>query len=365
VKIPKSDGSERRLGIPTVLDRWIQQAIAQVLAPIYKPHFSSSSYGFRPKRSAQDALKQASAHVKSGKVFVVDVDLEKYFESVNHDRLMSRLSQDIKDKRVLRLIRRYLTADLLQNGMVEQRQKGTQQGGPLSPLLSNIVFDETGKELEKRSHSFCRYADDCNIYVSGQAAADRVIASVKGFIESKLKVNDLKSASALVSERQFLGCRIHKSGDLALSTKTQLRMKRRARELTYRNRGRAFEHIISELNQYLRGWLQYFRLAKMTTHLRSLDEWIRRRLRCYRLKQRKRSYNIASWIIGLGVKASLAWQLATSSKSWWRLSRNPVINQALPNAWFKKQGLYSLLENYELLNLQSEPPYATNACTVV
>ena len=193
------------------------------------------------------------------------------------------------------------------------------------------------------------------------------MASVKGFIEGKLKlkVNDLKSACALVSERQFLGYRIHKSGDLAISPKTQMRMKRRVRELTYRNRGRAFEHIIAELNQYLRGWLHYFRLARITGQLRSLDEWIRRRLRCYRLKQRKRSYSIASWIISLGVKVNLAWQLATSSKSWWRLSRNPVINQALPNAWFKKQGLYSLLGNYTLLNLQPEPPYATNARTVV
>lgn len=367
VKIPKADGSERQLGIPTVLDRWIQQAIAQVLTPLYEPHFSNSSYGFRPKRSAHDALKQASAYVKSGKVYVVDVDLEKYFDSVNHDRLMSRLSKAINDKRVLTLIRRYLTADLLQNGLVEQRQKGTPQGGPLSPLLSNIVLDELDKELERRGHTFCRYADDCNIYVSSQAAAERVMTSVKGFIESKLKlkVNDLKSACALVSERQFLGYRIHKSGDLALPPKTQMRMKRRVRELTYRNRGRAFEQVISELNQFLRGWLHYFRLARLSTKLQSLDEWIRRRLRCYRLKQRKRSYSIASWIISLGVKANLAWQLATSSKGWWRLSRNPVINQALSNAWFKGQGLYSLRENYELLNLPPEPPYATNACTVV
>ncbi len=367
VKIPKADGSERQLGIPTVLDRWIQQAIAQVLTPLFEPHFSNSSYGFRPKRSAHDALKQASAYVKSGKVFVVDVDLEKYFDSVNHDRLMSRLSEAIKDKQVLKLIRAYLTADLLQNGLVEQRQKGTPQGGPLSPLLSNIVLDELDKELEKRGHCFCRYADDCNIYVSSQAAAERVMASVKGFIESKLKlkVNDLKSACTLVGERQFLGYRILNNGSLTLSPKTQLRLKRRVRELTYRNRGRSFEQVISELNQFLRGWLQYFRLAKMTTHLRGLDEWIRRRLRCYRLKQRKRSYSIASWIISLGVKANLAWQLASSSKGWWRLSRNPVINQAMPNAWFKEQGLYSLRENYELLTLQPEPPYATNACTVV
>ena len=280
---------------------------------------------------------------------------------------MSRLSEAIKDKQVLKLIRAYLTADLLQNGLVEQRQKGTPQGGPLSPLLSNIVLDELDKELEKRGHCFCRYADDCNIYVSSQAAAERVMASVKGFIESKLKlkVNDLKSACTLVGERQFLGYRILNNGSLTLSPKTQLRLKRRVRELTYRNRGRSFEQVISELNQFLRGWLQYFRLAKMTTHLRGLDEWIRRRLRCYRLKQRKRSYSIASWIISLGVKANLAWQLASSSKGWWRLSRNPVINQAMPNAWFKEQGLYSLRENYELLTLQPEPPYATNACTVV
>lgn len=367
VKIPKADGSERQLGIPTVLDRWIQQAIAQVLMPIYEPHFSNFSYGFRPKRSAHDALKQASAYVKSGKVYVVDVDLEKYFDSVNHDRLMSRLSKEINDKRVLKLIRQYVTADLLQNGMVEQRQKGTPQGGPLSPLLSNIVLDELDKELERRGHTFCRYADDCNIYVSSPAAAERVMASVKGFIESKLKlkVNDLKSASALVSERQFLGYRIHKSGDLVLSPKTLLRMKRRVRGLTYRNRGRSFEQILKELNQYLRGWLHYFRLARLTTKLQSLDEWIRRRLRCYRLKQRKRSYSIASWIISLGVKAHLAWKLASSSKGWWRLSRNPVINQAMSNAWFKEQGLYGLRENYELLTLPPEPPYATNACTVV
>ena len=229
--------------------------------------------------------------MKSGKVFVVDVDLEKYFDSVNHDRLMSRLSKAINDKRVLALIRRYLTADLLQNGLVEQRQKGAPQGGPLSPLLSNIVLDELDKELERRGHTFCRYADDCNIYVSSQAAAERVMAGVKGFIESKLKlklklkVNDLKSTSALVSERQFLGYRILTNGNLTLSPKTQSCMKRRVRELTYRKRG--------------------------------------------------------------------------------RLSRNPVINQALSNAWFKAQGLYSLRENYELLNLSSEPPYATNARTVV
>jgi RNA-directed DNA polymerase len=367
VKIPKADGGERQLGIPTVLDRWIQQALAQVLTPIYELQFSDSSYGFRPNRSAHDAVKQASAYVKSGKGYVVDVDLEKYFDSVNHDRLMARLSKTIVDKRVLTLIRRYLRADLLQNGVVEARQKGTPQGGPLSPLLSNIVLDELDKELEKRGHSFCRYADDCNIYVGSQEAAERVMASVKGFIESKLKlkVNEQKSACAEVSERQFLGYRLRPNGDLVLSPGTLLRMKRRVRELTYRNRGRAFERVIQELNRYLRGWLQYFRWAKMTTQLRDLDGWIRRRLRCYRLKQRKRSYSIASWIISLGVKANLAWQLGMSSKGWWRLSQNPVINQALPNAWFKEQGLYSLLENYSLLNLLPEPPYATNARTVV
>jgi len=309
VKIPKPDGGERQLGIPTVLDRWIQQAIAQVLGDIYEPQFSDASFGFRPGRGAHDALKQAQGYVASGKSWVVDIDLERYFDTVNHDRLMARLAGDIKDKRVLKLIRRYLQAGLLQNGVVTGRQQGTPQGGPLSPLLANIVLDELDKELESRGHCFCRYADDCNIYVSSRKAGERVLSSVTVFLEGKLKlqVNRKKSACAPVNERQFLGYRLMPPGYLTIAPKSLRRMRRRVRELTYRNRGSSLARVIKELTQYLRGWLHYFKLAKAKSILRDLDSWIRRRLRCYRLKQRKRRWSIATWLQQLGVKEYLSW----------------------------------------------------------
>jgi RNA-directed DNA polymerase len=353
VKIPKPDGGERQLGIPTVLDRWIQQAIAQVLTAIYEPQFSASSFGFRPNRSAHDALKQAQQHVASGRAWVVDIDLEKYFDTVNHDRLMARLARDIEDKRVLKLIRRYLQAGLLQSGVIIDRQQGTPQGGPLSPLLANIVLDELDKELERRGHSFCRYADDCNIYVRSHKAGERILASVTDFLEGKLKlkVNRKKSACAPVNERQFLGYRLNPGGYLTIAPNSLLRMRKRVRELTYRNRGRSLDVVVKELTVYLRGWLQYFKLARAKSLMRELDSWVRRRLRCYRLKQRKRRWSIAQWLQQLGVKEHLAWQLAMSSKGWWRSSRNPVINQALPNAWFEKQGLLSLRKEYDQLHV--------------
>ena len=348
VSIPKPDGGERQLGIPTVIDRWIQQAILQVLSEIYEPEFSTSSFGFRPNRSAHDAIRQSSHYVSQGKCWVVDIDLEKYFDTVNHDRLLHRLSDTVTDKRVLKLVRGYLQAGLMQSGVVKERKQGTPQGGPLSPLLSNIVLDELDKELERRGHSFSRYADDCNIYVSSRAAGERVLASVTEFLEQKLKlkVNIKKSACALVSERQFLGYRFSEDGVIHLSPKTQLRLKKRVRELTSRNRGRKLSQVIEELNRYLRGWQQYFRLAHAKSFMQRMDEWIRRRLRCYRLKQRKRSWPIARWLIQLGVARRSAWDLALSSKGWWRMSHNPVIHQALPNKWFRRQGLYSLFDAY-------------------
>ena len=360
VRIPKPDGGERQLGIPTVIDRMIQQALSQVLTEIYDPGFSESSYGFRPGRSAHNALKQASRYVESGKIWVVDLDLEKYFDTVNHDRLMYRLSRDIKDKRVLRLIRKYLQAGLMQDGVLTKRQSGTPQGGPLSPLLSNIVLDELDKELENRGHTFCRYADDCNIYVASEVAAQRVQESVTAFIEGKLrlKVNREKSACAKVSGRQFLGYRLYQDGSMGLSPKTVTRMQNRVRKITKRNRGRALEEVITELNSYLIGWVRYFRLIRSRSQYRDLDQWIRRRLRSYRLKQRKRRYPIAKWLMQLGVMPRNAWNLAMSSKSWWRRSRNPVIHQALSNAWFKEQGLVSLLTEYDYLKVKPEPPYA-------
>lgn len=360
VRIPKADGGERQLGIPTVIDRMIQQALLQVLTPIYEPSFSESSYGFRPRRSAHVALNQASRYVESGKIWVVDLDLEKYFDTVNHDRLMHRLSLVIKDKRVLKLIRKYLQAGLLQDGLISMRQRGTPQGGPLSPLLSNIVLDELDKELERRNHTFCRYGDDCNIYVASEAAGERVKASISTFIEVKLKlkVNTAKSACAKVNERQFLGYRIYQDGSLGLSPKTLDRMRKRVKMATKRNRGRQFEQVIRGLNRYLIGWISYFRLVRNRSQLKELDKWIRRRLRCYRLKQRKRRYPIARWLMSLGVSTQAAWRYAFLSKGWWGKSRHPVMHHALSNAWFEEQGLVSLLAKYDQLKVKSEPPYA-------
>jgi len=346
VVIPKADGGPRQLGIPTILDRIVQQAIAQVLSSVFDPKFSTSSYGFRAGRSAHQALEKAQEYVSTGRNWVVDIDLEKYFDTVNHDRLMHRLSQSIDDKALLKLIRRFLQAGLMQDGVLINRQKGTPQGGPLSPLLANVVLDEFDKELERRGHRFCRYADDCNIYVGSRQAGERVLRSVSEFLETKLKltVNRQKSACAQVNKRQFLGYRILNDGRLTVAPKSRARMRKRVRQLSKRNRGRALATIIHELNQFLRGWRQYFRLAQSKSWFEEMDSWIRRRLRCYRLKQRKRRYSVAMWLQQLGVKEHHAWQLAMSRKGLWNNSRNPIINHAMPNQWFKDNGLYFLSE---------------------
>lgn len=344
VQIPKTDRSMRQLGIPTVLDRIVQQAILQVLEPIFEPMFSASSYGFRPGRSALMALSQAKKYVESGLTYVVDMDLEKFFDRVNHDILMSRLSRHIGDKRLLRIIRGYLTAGLLQDGMCMKREMGTPQGGPLSPLLSNILLDELDKELEKRGHKFCRYADDCNIYVGSERAGRRVLASLKQFIATrlKLKVNESKSAVAHVNQRKFLGYSFRGQGKLRVAEQSLTKVKKRVRELTSRNRGRSLEAILKQLNQHLNGWISYFRLSESPSVMQDLDSWIRRRMRCYRLKQCKRAYTISKYLMKLGLSEQEAWKLGLSSKGWWRLSRNPNINQAMPIKWFKELGLVSL-----------------------
>ena len=367
VEIPKPNGGVRQLGIPTVLDRIVQQAITSILSDIYEPKFSDSSYGFRPKRSAHHALAAASRYIREGRVYVVDIDLAKYFDTVNHDRLMYRLSQDITDKRVLKLIRSYLQAGIMRYGIVEQRQRGTPQGGPLSPLLSNIVLDELDKELERRGHKFCRYADDCQIYVSSEEAATRVKESITAFLEQKLKltVNREKSAATRVTERAYLGHCFGMNGGIHLSKAAQAQMKKRVRQITKRNRGRELESVIAELTQYLRGWQHYFKLAISKSAMQRLDEWIRRRLRCYRLKQRKRKHSIATWLRQQGVSECNAWKLAMSDKGWWHLALTPQLNHAMPIKWFEELGLYSLRDGYESLKIYSEPPYATHACTVV
>lgn len=344
VQIPKPDGSKRQLGIPTVLDRVIQQAILQILEPIYEPKFSNSSYGFRPNRSAQMALRQAREYLRDGYKYVVDMDLEKFFDRVNHDILMERLSRNISDKRLLRIIRRYLEAGLLQNGIFEERKLGMPQGGNLSPLLSNIMLDELDKELERRGHKFCRYADDCNIYVKSQEAGERVLKSITEFlgIRLKLKVNETKSAVSHATKRKFLGYSFRVDSELKVANQSLVKFKNRIRELTSRNRGRKLEHVIKELNQYLNGWISYFRLSANISVFNGLDSWIRRRLRCYRLKQRKRTYSVYKFLVELGVSVQNAWKLAKSSKGWWRLSLNPNIHTAMSNVWFDRSGLVSL-----------------------
>ena len=367
VQIPKPDGSKRQLGIPTVIDRIVQQAILQVLEPIFEPRFSDSSYGFRPKRSAQMALSKAKEYVNAGAVYVVDMDLEKFFDRVNHDILMDRLSRYIGDKRLLRIIRRYLEAGLLQDGIYSKRELGMPQGGNLSPLLSNIMLDELDKELEKRGHKFCRYADDCNIYVKSLKAGSRVLSSVTKFLAEKLKlkVNETKSAVALAHERKFLGYSFRRDGKLRAAPQSLEKFKKRVRELTSRNQGKSLEEVIVKLNQYLNGWFGYFRLSESSSVFRNFDSWIRRQLRCYRLKQCKRAKPIAKYLMSLGVSEQNAWKLGGSSKGWWRLSRTPNINQAMPNKWFRELKLVSLeAKHIAFINL-TETAVCDNARTVV
>lgn len=351
VMIPKPGGGERQLGIPTVLDRMIQQAILQVLEPMFDREFSESSYGFRPKRSAQNALKQAKAYVESGNTWVVDMDLEKFFDRVNHDILMSKLAKRIGDKRLLKIIRGFLTAGIMQEGVVVSRYAGTPQGGPLSPLLSNILLDELDKELERRGHKFCRYADDQNIYVKSKRSGERVYTSIKQFLEKKLKlkVNEEKSAVAQVCERKFLGYQILNDGRLMIAMTSIQRAKDKVRRLTWRSRGKSFEQVITELNNFLRGWSNYYKLAEAKSLWKKLDSWVRRKLRCYKLKQKKRGTSIAKLLMSLGVSEKESRQIGSSGKGWWRLSRTYAVHRALDNVWLKKWGLISLEERWATL----------------
>jgi len=353
VTIPKPAGGVRQLGIPTVVDRLIQQAILQVLQPMFDPSFSKFSYGFRPGRSAHQAIKQAQKYVQAGRKIVVDIDLEKFFDRVNHDIMMARLAKRIEDKRLLTIIRRFLKAGILQDGVGMVREQGVMQGGPLSPLLSNILLDELDKELERRGHHFCRYADDCNIYVKSLKAGTRVLASIAGWLEKRLKlqVNEAKSGVAKVDLRQFLGYRLCSTGQLDLPKKSETRLKAVVRQVTKRNRGVSFAVVIQELNGKLRGWSQYFKWLEKPRKLANLDSWIRRKLRCYRLKQWKNCGTIATNLIQLGVKPSSARQTSSSGKGWWRLSRTPALHTGLSNQWFNEQGLLNL--HNQITRLQS------------
>jgi RNA-directed DNA polymerase len=349
--IPKPGGGERQLGIPTVVDRLVQQAILQVLSGILEPQFSEASYGFRPGRSAHQAVRQAAKHVAEGRVIVIDIDLEKFFDRVNHDVLMSRLARHVTDKRLLRIVRRFLEAGIMYNGVCVERYEGTPQGGPLSPLLANLLLDDLDKELERRGHRFCRYADDCNIYVRTQVAGERVMTSITSFLEERLKlrVNRAKSAVAFVDERQFLGYRLLRDGRLGLAPRSLKRAKQRIRAITRRNRGVSLDRMIQELNNFLSGWVTYFRYAECKGHLRRLDEWIRRKLRCVRLKQCKRPKTIYDFLRRLGVSKESARKLAGAGRRWWRIAKTPQAHQAMNKAWFESLGLVSLLQRYVVL----------------
>ena len=345
VVIPKPDGGERMLGIPTVKDRMLQQAIHQKLNPFYDHLFSESSFGFRYKRSAHQAILQAGEYVKMGKEWVVDIDLEKFFDNVNHDRLMQRLSKGIGDKRLLRLIHGYLKAGIMTDGLTEQRIAGTPQGSPLSPLLSNIVLDELDKELERRGHCFCRYADDCNIFVNSRKAGERVMESMVKFIEQKLKlkVNRKKSGVRHCSQVTFLGYTLLEGGNIRISDKSIKRFKDKVRTITKRNRGVRLELVIKEANTLIRGWGNYFYLAnRWLSTLRDLDSWIRRKIRCYRLKQLKRRYTIFKFLQNLGMPVSTSWNAIMYSQGWWVLSNKMIVNKAMDLLWFKNLGLLSL-----------------------
>jgi RNA-directed DNA polymerase len=350
VEIPKPGGGKRQLGIPTVVDRLVQQAILQALDPLLDPTFSESSYGFRPKRSAHQALRQAQKYVADGREIVVDLDLEKFFDRVNHDLLMSRLARRIADKRLLSIVRRFLEAGILRHGVHVERYEGTPQGGPLSPLLSNLLLDELDQELERRGHRFCRYADDCNIYVKSQAAGQRVMASVTAFLENhlRLRVNRDKSAVAAVEERTFLGHRLLADGRLVIAPESLHRAKERVRQITRRNRGVSLGQAIHELNEFLSGWITYFRCAG-SRPLQSLEAWIRRKLRCLRLKQRKRPKPIADFLQSLGVPERRAWILAVSGKGWWRKAGSPQAAEAMTIQWFRDQGLLTLTKRHATL----------------
>ena len=351
VEIPKPGGGVRQLGIPTVVDRLVQQALLQVLEPILDVAFSSSSFGFRPGRSAHQALVQAQRYVADGRSFVVDIDLEKFFDRVNHDVLMSRLARRIGDKRLLRIVRGFLNAGMMQGGVCIERREGTPQGGPLSPLLANLLLDDLDKELENRGHRFCRYADDCNIYVRSQAAGERVMASVTAFLEGRLrlKVNSRKSAVAPVWERSFLGYRLLSDGRLGLAPKSLVRAKERLRRITRRNRGIALARMVEEVNSFGTGWVVYFRQAACKGALRDLDEWLRRKLRCVRLKQCKRAKPIADFLARCGVPERRAWLLALSGKGWWRVSGSPPAHEAMTQQWFASLGLVSFAAHHAAL----------------
>jgi len=344
--IPKSGGGMRKLGIPTVLDRFIQQALLQVLQPMFDPGFSKHSHGFRPGRRAHDAIVEAQRYIQDGRKWVVDVDLEQFFDRVNHDVLMGKLAKRISDRRLLGLIRRYLNAGILASGVVVERYEGTPQGGPMSPLLANVLLDEVDKELEKRGHAFVRYADDCNVYVRSKRAGERVIGLLRRLYERlRLRVNESKSAVDLAWNRKILGYSFWVAPGRVVkrrvARKALAAMKERVRIITRRTRGRSIEQVARDLRSYLVGWNAYFRLADTPRIFSGLDEWIRHRLRAIHLKQWKRGRTIFRELRARGLSEFGAARIAANGRRWWRNSRM-LINVAFPIRYFDELGVHRL-----------------------
>jgi RNA-directed DNA polymerase len=354
VEIPKPNGGGvRLLGIPTVTDRFIQQAIAQVLNPVFDPLFSECSYGFRPQRRGHDAVRKAKQYMREGYRWVIDLDLEKFFDQVNHDRLMAKLAEKVKDKMILKLIRKYLQSGVMINGVVMDTTQGAPQGGPLSPLLSNIVLDEFDKELERRGHKFVRYADDCNIYVKTRKAGERVKKSITTFTETKLKlkVNQAKSAVDRPWKRKFLGFSftMNKDPKVRIAPQSMKKLKTKIRELTSRRKSISMEQRIRELNQYLIGWGSYFSLADTPSVFHGLDEWIRRRLRMCLWKQWKKPKTKVKRLTSLGVPKDKAFEWGNTRKGYWRIACSPILHRSLDNRYWQSIGLKSLSDRYKFL----------------
>lgn len=361
VEIPKPDGGKRGLGIPTVVDRLIQQAIAQVLTPIFDEGFSPSSYGFRPNKNAHQAILKATEYINEGYKVVVDIDLEKFFDRVNHDKLMYLVSKKVHDKRVLKLIRKFLESGIMDKGVLVKSTEGTPQGGPLSPLLSNIMLDELDKELESRGHRFCRYADDCNIYVRSKRSAERVMSSISKFIEEelKLKVNQSKSEVGSPKKRKFLGFSFYQKKEevgVRVHPKSLERLKAKVKNLTSRSNAKSMEQRINKLNQLIVGWVGYFKLADIKGHCKELDEWTRRRLRMCHWKDWKKTSAKFSNLKKLGIEKSKAWEFANTRKSYWRISKSPILHRTLTNSYFEKLSLRTFSQTYsKLSNFTNRP----------
>jgi RNA-directed DNA polymerase len=348
--IPKSGGGMRELGIPTVLDRFVQQLMLQVLQPIFDPTFSEHSHGFRPGRRAHDAVRKAQQHVQDGRRWVVDVDLEKFFDRVHHDVLMGKLHNRIADPRMLRIIRRYLEAGIMADGVVVERHEGTPQGGPLSPLLANVLLDEVDKELERRGHCFVRYADDCNVYVRSKRAGERVLAALRQqYAKLRLRVNEEKSTVARVWDRKFLGYSFWvapgKKVKLRVASKALEAMKQRVREITSRTGGRSMERVTAMLRAYLRGWKEYFKLTDTHRVLSDIDGWIHRRLRMLQLKQWKRGRTAARELRARGLPEWLVRKGSGYGNRWWWAASLGAMNTALPGTYFERLGVPRLAAN--------------------